>query len=125
MANDWKAFFNPRLVFVHPIKALGIVSALVGVLTAAPDLNNRWLAFGLFLLSSSLAVQKSRRILCLSSDSDAGQKTQGFFSFAALFQSFALWAFTGVFLLLCLHQLGMTPRLDAYLSAWAHSHPLL
>ena len=122
---DWKAFFDPRLVFARPIKTLGIVSAIIGVVKAAPDLNNRWLAFGLFLLSSSLAVQKSRQILDLSDVSYAGQKTPWIFSFAALFQSFALWAFTVVFFLLCLHQLGMTPRLDAYLSAWAHSHPLL
>jgi hypothetical protein len=125
MAIDWKAFFDPRLAFARPIKTLGIASALFGVFKAAPDPNNRWLAFGLLLLCLSFASQKFRRILYQSDIIDVGEKTPWIFSLAALIQFLAFSVFSRAFLLLCLHQWGMTPRLDGYLSAWAHSHPQL
>jgi len=112
---DWKAFFNPKLVFFYPVRTLAMLSTAVGVVQAPFDFNNRYLAFGFFLLSLSFAANTSRHIYPLSSISHFGEKTPRFFSFVALLQSLFLWPLTIVFALLCLHQLGLTPRLDAYL----------
>jgi hypothetical protein len=122
---DWKALFNPKLVFRYPVRTLATLCAAVGVINSPLDFNNRYLSFGFFLLCLSFATNISRDVYRPSRVSQLGQKTPYVFSPAALFQCLALWPFTVALAILCLHQLGVTPRLDAYLKAWARSHPLL
>lgn len=119
---EWKAFFNPQIVFKYPVRTLGMLCAAFGVLNAPFDFNNRYLFFGFFLLCLSFAIDRSRRVYRSSALSIVGEKTTYIFSLAALLQSLILWPLTIAFALLCLHQLGLTPRLDAYLPGWLHSH---
>jgi hypothetical protein len=119
---DWKAFFNPKLVFRYPVRSLAILCAAIGIIKSPFDFNNRYLAFGFFLLALSFATNISRNIYRPSDIGYEGQKTPWIFSPAALFQCIVLWPLTVVLALLCLHQLGLTPHLDAYFSAWVKVH---
>ena len=119
---EWKAFFNPQIVFRYPVRTLGMLCAAFGVLHAPFDFNNRYLFFGFLLLCLSFAVDRSRQVFRSSPLINVGEKTPYIFSVAALLQSLVLWPLTIAFVLLCLHQLGLTPHLDAYLSGWLHSH---
>ncbi len=122
---EWKAFFNPQIVFKYPMRTLGMLCAAFGVLHAPFDISNRYLFFGFFLLCLSFAIDRSRRVYRSSVVINVGEETPYIFSFAALLQSLTLWPLTIAFALLCLHQWGLTPRLDAYLAGWLHSHSLL
>jgi hypothetical protein len=53
-----------------------------------------------------------------------GGKTTKRFSLYELLQSLVFSVFTSGLALLLLHQARWTPRLDAYLQAWFHSHSL-
>jgi hypothetical protein len=119
---DWKAFVSPQFVFKYPLRALGTLCAAFGVLHAPFDFNNRYLAFGVFLLCLSSATDKSRRVYRSSPVIIGDEETPYIFSPSALLQSLFLWALTVALALLCLHQLGVTPRLDALFHTWAHSH---
>jgi hypothetical protein len=119
---EWKAFFNPQIVFKYPVRALGMLCAAFGVLHAPFDFKNRYLSFGFLLLCLSFAIDKSRRVYHSSAIIIVGEKTPHVFTLAALLQSLVLWPLTTAFALLCLHQLGLTPRVDSYLSGWLHSH---
>lgn len=119
---EWKAFFNPLIVFKYPVRTLGMLCAAFGVLHAPFDFNNRYLFLGFFLLCWSFAIDRFRRVYRSSALINVGEKTPHIFSPAALLQSLLLWPLTIAFGLLCLHYLGLTPRLDAYLSGWLHLH---
>jgi hypothetical protein len=122
---DWKAFFDPKLVFLYPIRTLAFVCAVAGIIKSPLDANNRYLALGLFLLSVSFAGQVSGNIFRPSNIQYMGTKLRWEFSGAALLQALFVWPLTLILGLFCLHQFGLTPRLDAFLATWTRTHPLL
>jgi hypothetical protein len=117
---DWKAFFNPELVVDYPARTLGMLCAILGLFHPPLDFNNRYLALGSFSLFFSFAAQKSGSIWFRTAHEGPTYPSP-----AALFQSGALWLLAVAFALLYLHQLGLTPRLDAYLLGLMHEHPVL
>jgi hypothetical protein len=114
-----KAFFDPRFVFAYPVRTIGMLSAVIGVYEG-PDFANRWLTFGFFLLCGSLACQRSSAICSTGNTNYEGEEPRPkyHFDWAALIQSVALWMLTIAFLLLFLHQMGLTLPLDAYIRRW-------
>jgi hypothetical protein len=123
-STDWKAFFNPKLVFRYPVRSLAILCAAIGIIKSPLDFSDRYLAFGFFLLCLSFATNISRNVYRPSNISYSGERTPWIFSSAALFQCIVLGVLTVVFVLLCLHQLGLTLHLDAHLSEWVKAHIL-
>jgi hypothetical protein len=121
--GDWKAFFDPRLVLMFPLRTLGMLCAVFGVFHAPFDLKNRYLTFGLFLLCVDFFIRTLRDIR-RPGVIIVGQKTPYIFSLTALFKSLVFLALTTVLILLCLHQQGFTPRLDTYVKAWIQAHSL-
>lgn len=121
---DWKAFFNPKLVFRRPIRSVGILCLTVGIFKSPIDFDNRYLAFGFFLTCLSFAVHTTRWVYNYSQISYVGEEARLVFRPALFFQALGLWPLTVVFAFLWLHQLGLTPRLDAYLFTWLRAHSL-
>ncbi len=108
---------------MYPVRTLGMLSAAIGVFQAPIDFNNRKLVFGCFLLFLSNAVSASRNIY-RPVVIYAGQRAKYSFGYGELFKFLVLLTLTIVLAMLCLHQLGLTPRLDAYLTTWVHGHSL-
>jgi hypothetical protein len=121
--GDWKAFFDPRLVLMFPLRTLGMLCAVFGVFHAPFDLKNRYLTFGLLLLCVDFFVRTLRDIL-RAGVIIVDQKTAYIFSLTALLKSLMFLALTTALILLCLHQQGLTPRLDTYVKAWIQAHSL-
>jgi len=113
MAVDWKAFLDPKLVFAHPFRSIGILCASVGIFTAPLDAENRWLAFGFFLIFISLSGQKWRLSIQRMFD---GNRTRTYLHFRNLFAGVIYSLLAIAMALVVLHQSKLTPRLDAWMA---------
>jgi hypothetical protein len=92
---QWRLFFT-RFVYARPFRAIGVICAASGVLTAPLNVENRQLVFGAFIISLSLAWTRWRTMKWLAV---AGYS---FFCLATL--------------LVLLHQAQLTPRIDAWVA---------
>lgn len=92
---QWRPLFT-RLVYDRPFRAIGVICAAWGVLTAPFNLENRQLVFGAFIISLSLARNRWRTMKWLAV---AGYS---FFCIATL--------------VVLLHQAQLTPRIDAWVA---------
>jgi len=96
-----------------------MLCAVLGVFHPPLDFNNRYLALGSFLLLGRFAYQKFASIWFTTAHDGPRH-----FSAVAFFHFVVLSILTLAPALLCFYQLGLTPpRLDAFLSGWAHAHP--
>jgi hypothetical protein len=85
-----------RLVYAHPFRAIGAICAAWGALTKPPNLENRQLVLGAFIISLSFAWEKWRTMKWLAG---AGYSL---FCIATL--------------VVLLHQAQLTPRIDAWVA---------
>ena len=92
---QWRPLFT-RLVYARPFRAIGIICAAWGVLTAPLNLENRRLALGAFIVSASLARSRWRTMNWLA---------VGGYSFFCI-----------ATLVVLLHEAQLTPRIDAWVA---------